>query len=90
MTAEAGAPVVEFRGCDIGYEGRAVVHGLDLTIPAGEVLAEISGNGQTMGLRLDAAGRGEMPVLPPKKTPEQRAIEVDPEPDWYPDEEWPD
>lgn len=33
-------------------------------VPAGEVLAEISRNGQTMGLRLDAAGRGEMPVLP--------------------------
>ncbi len=33
-------------------------------VPAGEVLAEISGTGQTMGLRLDAAGRGEMPVLP--------------------------
>jgi zinc transport system ATP-binding protein len=41
----AVAPVVEFRGCDIGYEGRAVVEGLDLTIPAGEVLGILGSNG---------------------------------------------
>jgi zinc transport system ATP-binding protein len=40
-----GAPVVEFRGCDIGYEGRAVVRGLDLSIDAGEVLGILGSNG---------------------------------------------
>lgn len=38
-------PVAEFRACDIGYEGRAVVHGLDLTISAGEVLGVLGANG---------------------------------------------
>ena len=38
-------PIVEFRGCDIGYEGHAVVHGLDLTILAGEVLGVLGANG---------------------------------------------
>ena len=46
MTAPDGAaPVVELRGCDIGYEGRAVVRGLDLTIEAGEVLGILGSNG---------------------------------------------
>ena len=40
-----GAAVVEFRSCDIGYDGRAVVHGLDLTISAGEVLGVLGANG---------------------------------------------
>ena len=39
------APVVEFRACDIGYDGRAVVQGLDLTIAAGEVLGILGSNG---------------------------------------------
>ena len=41
----ATAPVVEFRRCDIGYEGRAVVRGLDLTIEPGEVLGILGANG---------------------------------------------
>ncbi|WP_426572655.1 metal ABC transporter ATP-binding protein [Aquihabitans sp. McL0605] len=41
----ATAAVVEFRGCDIGYEGRAVVNGLDLTIRSGEVLGVLGANG---------------------------------------------
>jgi len=46
VTAPDGAaPVVELRGCDIGYEGRAVVRGLDLTIEAGEVLGILGSNG---------------------------------------------
>ncbi len=41
----AVAPVAEFRGCDIGYEGRAVVAGLDLVIAPGEVLGVLGANG---------------------------------------------
>lgn len=43
--APTDAPVVEFRACDIGYEGRAVVHGLDLTITAGEIVGILGANG---------------------------------------------
>ena len=35
----------EFRQCDIGYEGRAVIHGLDLTVSSGEVLGVLGANG---------------------------------------------
>ena len=38
-------PVVEFAACDIGYEGHAVVRGLNLSIPAGEVLGILGANG---------------------------------------------
>ncbi len=38
-------PIAEFRACDIGYEGHAVLHGLDLTISAGEVLGVLGANG---------------------------------------------
>ena len=41
----APALVAEFRAADIGYEGRAVVHGLDLTIAPGEVLGILGANG---------------------------------------------
>jgi zinc transport system ATP-binding protein len=44
-SATGAAPVVEFRGCDIGYEGRAVISGLDLSIAAGEVLGVLGANG---------------------------------------------
>ena len=44
-TAAVVAPAVELVGCDIGYEGRAVVHGLDLTIGTGEVVGILGSNG---------------------------------------------
>ena len=39
-----------------------------------------------------AAFDGEVPVLPPTREPQPKpgTQEADPEPDWYPDEEWPD
>ncbi len=45
MSNDTTTPIVEFRGCDIGYEGRPVVHGLDLRIAAGEVLGILGSNG---------------------------------------------
>ncbi|MCU1499971.1 MAG: znuC [Acidimicrobiales bacterium] len=39
------APVVAFRHADIGYEGRAVVAGLDLRVDAGEVIGLLGPNG---------------------------------------------
>jgi zinc transport system ATP-binding protein len=39
------APVLEYRGADIGYEGKPVVHGLDLSIAAGEVVGILGANG---------------------------------------------
>jgi zinc transport system ATP-binding protein len=36
---------VEFRAADIGYDGHAVVAGLDLLVPAGEVLGVLGANG---------------------------------------------
>lgn len=44
-SADGTAPVVEFRACDIGYDGEPVVHGLDLTIATGEVLGVLGANG---------------------------------------------
>ena len=38
-------PVVELRGCDIGYEGHPVVRSLDLAIEPGEVLGVLGANG---------------------------------------------
>ncbi len=38
-------PIVAFRDADIGYEGRAVVAGLDLEIAAGEVVGLLGPNG---------------------------------------------
>jgi zinc transport system ATP-binding protein len=45
VSAADATPVVEFRGCDIGYEGHAVVHGLDLVVASGEVLGILGANG---------------------------------------------
>jgi zinc transport system ATP-binding protein len=45
MDQPSAAPAVEFRSCDLGYEGRAVVSGLDLTIAPGEVLGILGSNG---------------------------------------------
>jgi zinc transport system ATP-binding protein len=45
VTGTGPAPIAELRGCDIGYEGRAVVRGLDLVIPPGEVLGVLGANG---------------------------------------------
>jgi zinc transport system ATP-binding protein len=45
VTTADPAPIAELRGCDIGYEGHAVVHGLDLVIPRGEVLGVLGSNG---------------------------------------------
>ena len=36
---------IEFRAADIGYDGRAVVTGLDLVVSAGEVLGVLGANG---------------------------------------------
>jgi len=44
-SAGAHPPIVEFRGCDIGYDGHAVVRQLDLTIRSGEVLGVLGANG---------------------------------------------
>jgi zinc transport system ATP-binding protein len=38
-------PVLEYRNADIGYDGRAVVHHLDLAISAGEVVGLLGANG---------------------------------------------
>ncbi|MCU1357643.1 MAG: transporter [Acidimicrobiales bacterium] len=37
--------VLEFRNADIGYDGRAVVRGLDLSVGAGEVVGILGANG---------------------------------------------
>jgi zinc transport system ATP-binding protein len=39
------APAVEFRSADIGYDGRAVIHDLDLIIEPGEVVGVLGANG---------------------------------------------
>jgi len=41
----AGEAVIEFHAADIGYDGRAVIAGLDLRIDAGEVVGLLGPNG---------------------------------------------
>ncbi len=40
-----GAPALRWRHASIGYEGEAVVHGVDLEIPTGAVVAVMGANG---------------------------------------------
>lgn len=42
---QPGDTVVSFAHTDIGYEGRAVIRGLNLTIGAGEVVGVLGPNG---------------------------------------------
>ncbi|CAN5679404.1 metal ABC transporter ATP-binding protein [soil metagenome] len=44
-TVAAGEAVIELRGADIGYDGRAVISGLDLRVDAGEVVGLLGPNG---------------------------------------------
>jgi branched-chain amino acid transport system ATP-binding protein len=55
-------PVLELRGVHAGYDGLAVLHGVDLAVPAGQVVAILgpNGAGKTTTLRV-AAG-----VHPPR------------------------
>lgn len=43
--ADPGAPILEYRAADIGYDGRAVVHALDLAVCPGEVVGILGSNG---------------------------------------------
>jgi zinc transport system ATP-binding protein len=45
VTTVDPTPIAELRGCDIGYEGHAVIHDLDLSISPGEVLGVLGSNG---------------------------------------------
>lgn len=45
MTAPAGDAVIELDGVDIGYDGRAVIEGLDLTVHRGDVIGLLGPNG---------------------------------------------
>ncbi len=46
VTGTAGVtPVVAFVDADIGYDGRAVIHGLDLRIDPGEIVGLLGANG---------------------------------------------
>lgn len=40
-----GEPVIELRGVDIGYDGHAVISGIDLTVTAGEAVGILGPNG---------------------------------------------
>ena len=87
---ENAIAVFSCRGVQIGYltaERAPYIGGL---MRSGQEVQCIFQEATDYGAAIRAAFGGDVPVLPPKKTPEQRAIEVDPEPDWYPDEEWPD
>jgi branched-chain amino acid transport system ATP-binding protein len=44
-TLAAGAPVLVLEGLAAGYEGAAVIRGLDLSVAAGEVVALLGANG---------------------------------------------
>ena len=45
MTAEPQPVAVAFRDASIGYDGRPVIHALDLEIRAGEVVGVLGPNG---------------------------------------------
>lgn len=45
MTARLDTPLIELRGVRAGYDGVEVLHGIDLSVPAGEVLAVLGPNG---------------------------------------------
>jgi branched-chain amino acid transport system ATP-binding protein len=50
------SPVLELRGVSAGYDGVAVLHGVDLAVPAGQVVALLgpNGAGKTTTLRVAA------------------------------------
>lgn len=41
----AGEPIIELRAVDVGYDGHAVISGMDLTITAGEAVGILGPNG---------------------------------------------
>lgn len=45
MSRTAGTPLIAARGLDAGYHGQPVVHGLDLEVRAGEMVALFGANG---------------------------------------------
>ena len=63
MTGEAGrSPVLELRGVSAGYGRIEVVHDIDLTVPAGSVVALLGPNGAGKTTTL-AAIAGTIPVM---------------------------
>jgi len=50
------SPVLELRGVSAGYDGVAVLHGVDLAVPAGQIVALLgpNGAGKTTTLRVAA------------------------------------
>jgi hypothetical protein len=84
--------VFSCRGIQIGYltaERAPFVGGL---IRSGQEVRCIFQELTDYGAVVRAAFGGEVPVLPAKRKPEpeDRTVVADPEPEWFPDEEWPD
>jgi len=50
----SGAPILEVTGLCAGYDGRTVLHDLDLTVAAGEVVCLLGANGAGKSTALGA------------------------------------
>lgn len=87
---EHAIAVFSCRGVQLGYlrSERAVFIGTIMN--RGEEVVAIFQELTTHGAAIRVSFDGELPVLPPPKTDESRPPEGEAEPDWYPDEEWPD
>ncbi|MFV1919163.1 HIRAN domain-containing protein [Sphingomonas sp. MJ1 (PH-R8)] len=89
---ENAIAVFSCRGIQLGYltaERAPFIGGL---MKAGHEVQCIFQELTDYGGVIRAAFDGEAPALPPKKAgePENRNSDGDPEPEWYPDEDWPD
>ncbi|MCG7348200.1 HIRAN domain-containing protein [Sphingomonas sp. ACRSK] len=89
---ENAIAVFSCRGIQLGYltaERAPFIGGL---MKAGHEVQCIFQELTDYGGVIRAAFDGEVPVLPPTREPQPKpgTQEADPEPDWYPDEEWPD
>lgn len=80
---EYAVAVYSMRGIQIGYIKAERAAWIGALIRQGREMEAIFQESTSWGAVIRVAFDGESPTLPPRRG-------VDPEPDWWPDEEWPD
>lgn len=85
---ENAIAVLSARGVQIGYLSAERAPRIGQLVRQGREVLAIFQNATETGAWIRAAFDGEVPELPPQRPP--IAVGADCEPDWQPDEEWPD